>query len=288
MRALGRDLGVDLYVQRDDLLPFPLGGNKVRKVRAELGQITSDIDAIVTNGAIDSNHCRTVAMMGAERGLGVHLVLHGDTEATATSSSALRMLGLLGASYEIVRPADIRHATNSAKERLQSRGTKPHVIAGGCHTPAGAIAYRIAALEVFRQVKPNFVFVASGTGATQGGLAAAAQIIDPKMSVVGVSVARTTERGIQAVREAAEWAGAGSAVVNLDDNYRAGGYGLADSSVLEAIGLGWRYGLPLDPTYTGKAFSALVDYARKGALVDSRILFWHTGGLWNWLTANEK
>lgn len=38
----------------------------------------------------------------------------------------------------------------------------------------------------------------------------------------------------------------------------------------------------MDPTYTGKAFYALVNYVRDGIIPrGSNVIFWHTGGLLN-------
>lgn len=283
-KSLGKQLGVELLVQRDDLLPFPLAGNKVRKIFAELDELQARPDVLITNGGVDSNHCRTTAMIGAQLGYQVHLVLHGDPEQGPDGPKALEMLKLLGATYEVVVPDVIRSAIDRSVSKLEQSGSNVHVIAGGCHTPAGASSYRDAGLAVFREAQPDVVFVASGTGATQGGLIAAAELGSGPSQVIGVSVARTAERGVGPVREAAMWAGAGIADVVFDDRHRAGGYGQSDERTWEAVRTGWQHGLPLDPTYTGKAFSALLDYARSGQVSGARVLFWHTGGLWNYLS----
>ena len=39
-----------------------------------------------------------------------------------------------------------------------------------------------------------------------------------------------------------------------------------------------RYGMPLDSTYTGKAFMGMKDYIEKESLKGKQILFIHTGG----------
>jgi len=66
--ALGDELGVRLLVKRDDLLPFPLAGNKVRKIIAELDSLEGPPELLISNGAIGSNHCQTLAHPGARRG----------------------------------------------------------------------------------------------------------------------------------------------------------------------------------------------------------------------------
>jgi len=281
---LGRTLGIDLFVQRDDLLPFPLAGNKVRKIRAELAALRELPDLLVTNGGIESNHCRTVALFAARLGIDCHLVLHGTPDAAALSP-ALALLHTCGARTTVVPPSEIRTTVQQIRDETTDQGRSLHVIPGGAHSRAGATAYSTTGIQVFQDLRPDVVIVASGTGATHGGLAAAASLGGVAPRVVGISVARPWDRGVHAVEEAAAWAGATDAAVEFDDSFRAGGYGPGDDLTLEAVALGWRYGLPLDSTYTGKAFSGLLAYARQGYLKSSRVLFWHTGGLWNQITS---
>lgn len=277
---LSQELGIELYAQRDDVLPFPLAGNKVRKLAAEFESYAALPDLVVTNGAIDSNHCRTTAFMAAHKGIAAHLVLHGDGS-DPSAGTALSMLESLGATVSIVEPQQIRTSIEEVAATARGDGKSVEVISGGCHTPAGAIAYAAVGRSVFEDLKPDYVFVASGTGATHGGLAAAAAGVDRPPRVVGVSVARTQERGTKPVLEAAAWTGTSDVQVEFDDRFRAGGYGLVDDTTASAVRLGWSCGLPLDGTYTGKAFAALLAYRREDVPTGARVLFWHTGGMWN-------
>jgi D-cysteine desulfhydrase len=43
------------------------------------------------------------------------------------------------------------------------------------------------------------------------------------------------------------------------------------------------YGFTLDTCYSGKAFYGMLDYIKKNKLEDKNILFWHTGGIFNFL-----
>lgn len=281
---LGDTLGIELLVQRDDLLPFPLAGNKVRKIDAELRALSTLPDLLITNGGINSNHCRTLAFFATRLSIDCHLVLHGSAE-EASSSPALTLLQQLGVQFTVVSPGEIRATIEHLVERAMSSGMSVHVVPGGAHSPAGSKAYAEVGQEVIDEAAPDFVFLASGTGATHGGIAAAAARSVVPTRVIGISVARSHARGLQAVAEAATWAGARHCEIEFDDNFLAGGYGRSDSPTHEAVALGWKHGLPLDTTYTGKAFAGLVDYAHRGALAGSRVLFWHTGGLWNFLSA---
>lgn len=276
-------IGSEVWIVRDDLLPFPLAGNKIRKIESELSEIREPFDVVITNGGIDSNHCRTLAMFGARNRFEVHLVLHGDQLDGSTLSTSI--LSELGASFDLGSADSISERIQLAMNHYASKGKRVKVVSGGGHTKAGALAFKHASAQIFQERNFDHVFLASGTGATQGGIAAAAEEHSPETKVVGISVARSHERGLPPVAEAAKWAGCATPSIIFDDNYRAGGYGIADQSTLEAVNFGWSHGLPLDPVYTGKAFNGLLDYSSRGELAES-VLFWHTGGLLNWIARN--
>lgn len=286
--ALGDEIGVRLLVKRDDLLPFPLAGNKVRKITAELDSFESLPELLISNGAIGSNHCRTLAMMGAQRGARVHLVLHGEVDNNA--QVALRLLKDLNASFTVVNPDGISQAIHEIKESALSLGNPVHVIAGGCHTAAGARAYRDAAADLMDECSPTAIVVASGTGATQGGIIAGVEGHKLDCDVIGISIARPAGRGAEPVREAARWAGTSENVdITFLDEYRDGGYGLHGSETDDAVKMGWAYGLPLDPVYTGKAFAGILDLIAQGRFNrESTVVLWHTGGLANYLFSNQE
>lgn len=283
MRRLSGELGIELFAKRDDLLPFPLGGNKFRKLTAELASLDELPDLVISNGAVASNHCRTMALLAAEHGFSSHLVLHGSRDA-AGSSRALSLLDAVGATYDVLaEPSDIAPTIELRCAEAEASGSLVHVIAGGCHTKAGAIAYRQAASVAIEANQPDWVVVASGTGATHGGIAAAAAQVQDGPHVVGVSVGRRADRGTAAVAEAARWAGT-EVEIDFRDAYLDGGYGRHTPTTAAAVALGWRHGLPLDHTYTGKAMAALRDMIATGEVAPgSRVLFWHTGGLANYM-----
>lgn len=271
----------EMWVVRDDLLPFPLAGNKVRKIEAEINSLPSDIDALITNGGVDSNYCRTLAFFAAQRSIRVHFSLHSEED--NPDKLSLKMLQALGATFDVGPAETISSRILATKVELEGLGMKVHVLSGGGHSRPGAVAFKEAGRVVFESNNFDQVFVASGTGATQGGLVAAAEEFSTFTEIVGISVARNESRGISPVKEAAIWANSKTPHVTFNDQYRAGGYGKTDEQTIEACTTAWMFGLPVDPTYTGKAFAGMLDYSRTQSL-GSKVLFWHTGGLMNWLT----
>jgi 1-aminocyclopropane-1-carboxylate deaminase/D-cysteine desulfhydrase-like pyridoxal-dependent ACC family enzyme len=65
-----------------------------------------------------------------------------------------------------------------------------------------------------------------------------------------------------------------------DDRFLAPGYGLLNAPAAAAIKLlAKREGILLDPTYSGKAFAALIDSVESGNYgMDDHLVFLHTGG----------
>ena|SRR5690606_40966248 len=71
LERLSRQLGRSVFVKRDDITPFALGGNKVRKLEfLAADALAQGADTLVTAGAIQSNHVRQTAALAARLGLG--------------------------------------------------------------------------------------------------------------------------------------------------------------------------------------------------------------------------
>ena len=65
---LGKMGNNDLYIKREDLIPYSFGGNKARKGILFFEDIDAgDYDCVVTYGSSHSNHCRIVANLAAKR-----------------------------------------------------------------------------------------------------------------------------------------------------------------------------------------------------------------------------
>lgn len=272
---LGQELGVELSIQRDDLLPFPLAGNKWIKILGQTETLPSP-RVYISNGGINSNHCRTIALWAAQNGDKAHMVLHGHN---AGRAQPLSLLSKLGCRFDLIPPNEIAGRIKQISDEYIAAGFHPAVIAGGGHSPEGVTAYRKYAEGVIRENRPDFIVHASGTGGTQAGLIAACNSIDARTQVIGVSVARRAERGKQAIQEALSWLGVEQSDVDFRDSYTDGGYGIYGDATTAATAYAWRHGLPLDNVYTGKAFAGMLDLIQRGDIPKgSKVLFWHTGG----------
>ncbi|MCG4584559.1 1-aminocyclopropane-1-carboxylate deaminase, partial [Anaerosalibacter bizertensis] len=67
--------------------------------------------------------------------------------------------------------------------------------------------------------------------------------------------------------------------INFIDDYVLKGYGHYNKEILETIKeVLIKDGIPLDTTYTGKAFWGMKEYIKKNQIKGKNILFIHTGG----------
>lgn len=273
--------GQRVFIKRDDLLPFPLAGNKVRKLRAELAEHELAGRVIISVGAITSNHCRTIAYMAASSGTDVHLVMHGN-QRRPSSRVALAQYDALSTKVTLAKPDDIRATIGQLKDKY---GERALVIQGGCHTPAGVRAYMDAAVELATQlpIEPDVLLVATGTGATHAGLIAGCHRLGWKTRVVGISIARESQRAAAGVREALAWISDdfGQLPIAIDDRFNAGGYAMIDRTTEIAVRTGLRAGLPVDHTYMGKVMAAHFARSESNRPTETSVVIWHTGGLGN-------
>lgn len=290
-RALGPECP-RLLIKRDDLLSFALGGNKVRKLQMLAAEAQrAGADALVTCGAVQSNHARVTAATGAVLGWRVVLVLSGDPPAQPAGNLARDRV--FGADVRFVADRGARAATMEAiAGELRRAGRRPFVIPLGGSTPIGAAGMARAVAELGADaVRPDVIVHASSSAGTQSGLTVGCALFGLETKVLGISVdepAAVLRANVESlVGRMAETLGAraeawlGSHPIDVDDTEIGKGYGIPTSASEEALTLVARTeGLILDRVYESKAMAGLIARVRDGRFTrDQTVLFWHTGGL---------
>ena len=65
--SISKDLGIELYIKRDDLTPLAMGGNKLRKLEYLLKDaLTKGAHRLLTIGGIQTNHGRLTCAVAAK------------------------------------------------------------------------------------------------------------------------------------------------------------------------------------------------------------------------------
>jgi D-cysteine desulfhydrase family pyridoxal phosphate-dependent enzyme len=280
-----------VFMKRDDLLSFGMGGNKVRKLQTVIAEaVAAGADTLITCGGLQSNHARVTAAAGAALGLQVVLVVNGAPQVQPTGNALLDRL--FGATIHYVATRGERAPMmDTLAADLRAAGRRPVVVPLGASTATGALGFARGVAELAAAgLKPDLIVHASSSGGTQAGLIAGCALFGLRARVLGVSAdepAALLERIVgNLLGQMAERLGAAPATVGadqrveIDDGFVGGGYGVPTPASTEALEfVARREGIVLDPVYTAKAMAALLARIRAGEFeCHQTILFWHTGG----------
>ncbi|MCX6345714.1 MAG: D-cysteine desulfhydrase family protein [Armatimonadetes bacterium] len=284
-----------LLIKRDDCTTLAGGGNKARKLEYLMADaLARGANVILTDGGPQSNHARMTA--GAARKVGIDeciLFLGGPRFDRFYGNLLLDVV--LGADIRFMEDAsvkDMEKAMIAEAEKLIRNGKSPYVIPIGGSTPLGSLGYVCGIRELAEQLseedKAPLVFVPVGSAGTMAGCVLGLKLFLPEAELIGISVARKSKplRKIAAehATEAAKLIGADESFspddLVINDEYYGTFYGVPTECGNKAILTAARTeGLILDPVYTGKAMSGLIDLAKTGAIDNDRtVIFIHTGG----------
>ena len=285
---------VRFLIKRDDLTGLAFGGNKTRKFDLSLGEAKEQgATALITGAASQSNHARQAAASAAKLGMKCVLVGRHDHRSQAGIQGNELLDYILGADVRLVDGADQNEVKERVVEELRSQGEVPFLI-GRRSAILGAVAYVGCLLEILEQqetlgVRANFICTASGQG-TLAGLALGIKVLGSDIQSQGFSPSKGDQQQrkigtADAANEAAQVLGLETRMeveeVDTTDDYVGEGYGIVTDAGLEVMQLLARSeGILLDPVYTSKAVSGVVDRIKKGEiLAGSTVIYVHTGGL---------
>ncbi|MFZ7125106.1 MAG: D-cysteine desulfhydrase family protein [Desulfobacterales bacterium] len=303
MSRIGRELGVDLWVKRDDLTGSELSGNKIRKLEYVLADaVDKGADTVLTCGGVQSNHCRATALAAARLGLACTLLLRVDDPVSPPPLEANSLLDRLsGARIVWVSREEYRQRDSIfAREAgfLEKAGRRPYIIPEGASNAVGAWGYARAMAELADDIarlneaghKHTTVLHATGSGGTGAGLVMGKLLLGLDVRVAGVNVCDDREYFIRVSgdicrefidRYHLDIAFDRERDLEIIDGYVGAGYAVSRREELELIARVCRTeGIVLDPVYTGKAFYGMVqELAADPKAFGERIVFLHTGGL---------
>lgn len=294
---LSEELGLDLWIKRDDCTGLAGGGNKTRKLEFLLGAaFEEDADTLVTQGAVQSNHVRQTAAAAAAHGLACEIILEERTGSKATDyvgNGNVLLDRLFGATLRTVPGGtDMVAELEKTAAEVRARGGKPYVIPGGGSNPTGALGYVDCAREIVVQademdLEVHRIVTATGSAGTHAGLVAGLAVMGADIPVLGIGVRAPKDKQeanvFKLAEETAALLGQPGRVtreqVVADCDYVGEGYGLIDQGVIDALTLAARLdGIVLDPVYSGKAMKGLIALARAGQFKGETVVFLHTGG----------
>ncbi|MCR5811674.1 MAG: pyridoxal-phosphate dependent enzyme [Lachnospiraceae bacterium] len=289
IQELGEYENNRIYIKREDLIPISFGGNKARKAKLFFEEIDAgDYDCVVTYGSSSSNHCRIIANECCRRDIPCYII--GPEESSEPTFNR-QLMSIFGAEITTVKVSLVHDTIEEKIASLKKKGRKPYFIEGGGHGNIGTEAYVQCYREIEKQEKElgirfDYIFFASGTGTTHAGLVCGQILSGDDRKIVGISIARKNPRGRNVVVDSVRtYLGDNASEEEIQekvcflDDYTSG-YGKNDNRVKETILYVLKnFGIPLDKTYTGKAFMGMQMYIKQTRISGRNILFIHTGGM---------
>jgi len=294
---LSRELGVEIYLKRDDLTGLLESGNKVRKLEFLVGEaLQQQADTLITCGTLQSNCCRAVAAVSARLGLSAVLAVKGERPSTYDGNLLLDRL--LGADVRYVSDEEFEQSGATLErlaEEVRARGGRPYVIPESGSNEVGALGYLECAVELAEQINhgaPRFdtVVISAYSGGSQAGLLMGKQLAGLPAEIVSVPIAWPADRVrahvADTIRAAVRRFGFAIEVpktIQLLDGYQGiGRAAVGDAELAAMVRLARVEGVVLDPVYTAKAFGGLIDTLRRDPkALGHRICFIHTGGIFS-------
>ena len=289
--------GPQIWVKRDDLTGSHLSGNKVRKLEFVLAEAQHQgCDTLITAGGVQSNHCRATALLGAQLGMKVHLLLRGEPEPVPDGNLLLDLLA--GADISYFPAAGFNRKLPERFQLLEQQyrelGRQAFSIPIGASDGIGVWGYLSCCQELQQDfmrvgIQPEWIVSATGSGGTQAGLVLGNHCLNLGTQVLGFAVCDDAAYFENKVHgDIRAWNNRylpeqdfSQLVVNTNDHYIGPGYGKATEEVFETIKwVASTEGLVLDPVYSGKAFHGLASEIRNGSFKGVKdIVFVHTGGV---------
>jgi len=283
----------NIYIKRDDLLPFSFGGNKVRIAGTFFRHMESlEKDCIIGYGNARSNLSRAIANMASAKGICCHIISPHDDDGTRIETANSQIVSSCGAVFHTCPKTQVAQTVDEVMSLCSKQGFSPYYIYGDRFgkgneaTPVSAYVKAYNEIKAQAPVDFDYLFLPTGTGMTQAGLLAGQSVRGGTEHIIGISVARSKEAELNVLEN---YVNSYIAQNNLPpvssdkyyvtDDYLCGRYGKYDVRLCELISrLMRRWGIPLDPTYTGKAFWGMEQWVEEHGVSNKNILFLHTGG----------
>lgn len=277
----------ELYVKRDDLLPFSFGGNKIRIALEFINDMYyQGKNCIIGYGNARSNMSRALANICYKYNIPCYIISPSEEDGTRIDTFNSKIVEICNAHFIFCSKQNVKNTVELTLEKLREKGLKPYYIYGDSTGKGNEHIPILAYKKVYTEIKDkyDYIFLATGTGMTQSGLIVGRNLNKGKEKIVGISISRNAISETTIIKdmissynnkiEKVESDG-----IIVDDSYLSGGYGNYNLGIEHIIYYQLtKNGIPLDPTYTGKAFYGMIDYLNKNGIKGKKVLFIHTGG----------
>ena len=296
--TMSRELGIELYVKRDDLTALGAGGNKLRKLEyLAADAIDKGATMLLTVGGAQTNHGRLTAAVAAKYGLKCAIAAIDDYPGEVSANILLdRIMGcdlILKADDGTDEGEQFDRLVPQLVEEYEAKGEKVYPIPMGGSNALGALGYYDCAVELTQQAATlglgdAHVISAVGSLGTYMGLFCGLKNEKSPLRLTGVAISPFGEgkekRLMEYFGEMKERYPLTFDAVredfHIETGYTRGAYNTPCVEVRQAIyRMARAEAILLDPCYTGKAFAGLMDMVAEGKVQKGeKVIFLHTGG----------
>lgn len=272
---------IRLFIKREDLIHPEISGNKYWKLFYNVNDYLNTPASrpqFITFGGAYSNHIAAVAAVGKMLHIPTLGVIRGEEiRLKFKQNPTLRKAAEAGMEFLFVTREEYRNKENISSELKEKFPEALIIPEGGTNEKA---------VEGVRHMLNNetqefdYLCTAVGTGGTLAGLS---KFCETHQEVIGCQVVQDTsleEKVFQLT---------GKRNVTLLEAFN-GGYGkITEENIRFINSFFQKFGIPLDPVYTGKMMKMIMDLVEDGYFPEnSSVLVFHTGGLQGIAGANER
>jgi len=275
------DVNYTMYVKRDDLIHWDISGNKFRKLKYNLIEyFKGGYNGMVAFGGAFSNLLYTLSVISAGMNIPMTFYIRGD--GYDPRNPTLRFIKSNGVKMVFMS----RKAFKELREQgFEQQMAKIHpgayiIPEGGSNSLAVPGSAEIVK-EIVEQLHfpPEHIVMDLGTGGTFAGVLSA---LPPETKLTGIAALK----GVDWNKTLSKILGDKKYLLNeknwtVTEDYHFGGFAKFDLRLIDFINnFKRRYGIPLDPIYTGKLVYGLFDLIDKKYFDEDTTIVWvHGGGL---------
>lgn len=294
--VLSKELGIELYIKRDDLTSLAMGGNKIRKLEyLAYEAMQQGATMLLTVGGAQTNHGRQTAGVAAK--LGLKCVIACVDNYPGEISANILLDRIMGAEVVFQSPTGVPGQQDALVaqliEKYEAQGEKVYYIPVGGSNDTGFLGYYECACEIDKQavemgIGDATVISAAGSLGTYLGLFCGLKNEGSALGLMGIAISDfgpdKEHRLMEYYASVKERYGleydAKREDFHIETGYVRGGYNLPNEDVRKAIYLMARKeAIILDPCYTGKAFAGILDMIAEGKIKKGqKFIFLHSGG----------
>jgi len=272
---------LDIYVKRDDLIHHDISGNKFRKLKYNLKYaFENDHEELIAFGGSFSNLLYTLSVISREMKIPTTFYIRGDgydpdnPTLKFIKQNGVKMIFMSRTAFKSIR-------SKKYLDSLQSQFPKSYIIPEGGSNNLAIPGSGEIVDEIISQlgIEPDYLLMDLGTGGTFAGVL---NNLPDKTKLIGIAAIK----GVDWNNTLLEIFNGDTEFLNkknweINEDYHFGGFAKYDDKLIDFINnYKSKYGIPLDPIYTGKLVFALHDLLKKGFFdSNSKIVWVHGGGL---------